>query len=160
MRLILEKPVGPEFKIIYPFWKDASKEKDERKTAYEIFDNHHPVIDLGMPENNKIYCGFDGIVVRCEWHKGMGNVIGVRNGNIIALYAHLNKFLINLGDKTKTGQNIAISGNTGAATIPDLPHLHFELRDLTRNSLKEMVFKPEFNKPIKQFQETFTYLIN
>src|SRR5260221_1337619 len=117
MKPILKSPVDKKFKIIYPFWKDASNEKDERKTAYLLFDSHHPGIDFGMPEDNKIYGSFDGIIVRREWHKGMGNVIGIRNGNIICIYAHLNKFLIKLGDKIKTGQNIAISGNTGAASL-------------------------------------------
>lgn len=156
---ILKRPVSNEFKISQAFWVDHAGDP-EYDWAYQVFDAHHPGVDFYMPKGSGIYNVFEGVVVRQEWHKGMGEVVGVRNGNIVAIYAHLGESLVKAGEVVPSGELIAKSGNTGVATKPDTPHLHFELRDLTRPQLKEMVFKPEFGKPMKRWRETFTYKIN
>ena len=125
---------------------------------YKVFDNKHPGVDFDLPEGTDVLASFEGIVVRCENHKGMGNTIGIRNGNILALYAHLSEILVKLGEKVKAGSLIGKSGNTGTATTS--PHLHFELRDLRFKELKEMVFKPEFEKEIQNYKFTFIYKVN
>ncbi len=125
---------------------------------YEIFDNKHCGVDFPIPVGTKVKASFSGIVVRIENHDGMGKVVGVRNGNIVALYAHLSDFYVNLGDIIHTGDLIGMSGCTGKACVA--PHLHFELRDISKSSLKEMVFDPPLEREIKQFIDTFDYVVN
>ncbi|MDZ7586889.1 MAG: M23 family metallopeptidase [Patescibacteria group bacterium] len=153
---VLERPVDNKFKV----WQRFGEIRPETTWAYAEFGGQHSGVDFYMPAGNKISCSFEGVVVRREWHQGMGNVVGVRNGNIVTLYAHLSKFEINLGEIVGGGDLVGLSGNTGAATLPDVPHLHFELRDLTRPILKEMIFEPEFGRSIKQWQDAFAYVVN
>jgi biotin carboxyl carrier protein len=49
-------------------------------------------------------------------------------GGVYAMYAHFQKgsLLVKPGDKVKTGQKLALLGNTGNANAP---HLHFQLMD-------------------------------
>jgi len=144
-------------KISLDFGFDASDDLS-LKGFYELFDNKHPGVDFDLPEGIDIFAAFEGIVVRVENHIGMGNTIGIRNGNILSLYAHLSKIEVNLGEIINSGQLIGESGNTGKATTS--PHLHFELRDLRYKVLKDMVFKPEFEMEINNFQDQFNYKIN
>jgi len=127
-------------------------------TFYTLFDNKHPGVDFDLSEGTDIFAAFEGIVVRSENHKGMGNTVGIRNGNILALYAHLSEIKVNLGQIVKVGELIGKSGNTGEATTS--PHLHFELRDLRFKKLNEMVFKPEFEKEISNYSPEFIYKVN
>lgn len=125
---------------------------------YKIFDNKHCGVDFPVPVGSKVKASFPGIVVRIENHPGMGNVVGIRNGNIVALYAHLSSVDLRMGEIVSTNKLIGLSGSTGSAC--PIPHLHFELRDLTKNSLKEMVFDPPFGKEALQFQDRFEYVVN
>lgn len=88
----------------------------------------------------------------------MGKVLGIRNGNIVSLYAHLSRVNVQKGDFVKQGDLIAFSGDTGKACLS--PHLHFELRDISKSSLKEMVFEPVFDQEITQHKNEFTYVVN
>jgi len=130
----------------------------ERRNFYNIFDNKHPGVDFDLPIGTEVLASFSGVVVRKETHSGMGKVIAVRNGNIVALYAHLKKFNVKFGEVVKTKHLIGYSGNTGSACLE--PHLHFELRNISKNTLPEMVFKPIFNKQIKQHEDSFIYKVN
>ncbi|NQS89447.1 M23 family metallopeptidase [Patescibacteria group bacterium] len=125
---------------------------------YTLFDNKHCGVDFEVPVGTTVYASFDGIVVQKEFHKGMGNVVGVRNGNIVALCAHLSEFSVDLGDIVFMGSLIGLSGSTGDAC--PTPHLHFEVRDISKKRLKDMVFDPPFGKEIKQYKTTFIYKVN
>lgn len=155
-----EKLIYPTEKIVIeqPFGLDNSKHPI-RKNFYTIFGNIHSGIDFSVPTGTKVYCSYSGIVVRREFHKkGMGNVIGIRNGNIVFLYAHLDKFNVKLGQIVKQGEVIGLSGKSGTAC--PTAHLHFELRDITQPTLKEMVFEPKFNQKLINFKNTFSYIVN
>lgn len=130
-----------ETAIDQPFGLDNSKHPI-RKDFYTAFGNIHSGVDFPITVGSKVYCSYSGIVVRREFHKGMGNVIGVRNGNIVFLYAHLDKFKVKLGQIIKQGALIGFAGKSGGA-CPE-PHLHFELRDISKLTLKEMIFEPKF----------------
>lgn len=154
--MILNYPTNSR-NISLEFGFDASNDP-ELSGFYKLFDNKHPGVDFDLPEGTNVNSSFDGIVVRNEFHQGMGNTLGIRNGNILALYAHLSEINVSMGAIVKKEELIAKSGNTGSASTS--PHLHFELRDLRFKILREMVFKPEFLVEIRNFQEEFTYKIN
>lgn len=143
--------------ISQPFGFDNTN-NPKRRYFYTIFDNKHPGVDFPVPIGTEVFASFSGIVVRREFHKGMGNVVSVRNGNIVVLYAHLSKFNVNLGEIIDTGQLIGYSGDTGAAC--NEPHLHFELRDISKTSLKDMVFEPIFGQECDYHKDEFVYVVN
>lgn len=154
--MIIKYPVK-DTTISQPYGRDTSDDPIY-KEFYKTFDYKHCGVDFDTKVGTEVYASFDGIVVRSENHEGMGNVIGIRNGNIVALYAHLSEIKVNLGQIISTGAFIGLSGATGKAC--PTPHLHFELRDITKPSLKEMVFEPIFEKEISQYVETFIYTVN
>jgi murein DD-endopeptidase MepM/ murein hydrolase activator NlpD len=143
--------------ISQPFGKDTSGDPVYSK-FYELFDYKHCGVDFPVSAGTEVFASFAGIVVRCENHSGMGNVVGVRNGNIVALYAHLSKISVQLGGDVEEGALIGNSGCSGNAC--PTPHLHFELRDISKPTLKEMVFDPPFNKDCGNYSDTFTYVVN
>jgi len=154
--MIIKYPVK-NMTISQPFGRDTTNDP-EYKTFYTIFDNKHCGVDFDVPSGTKVYASFAGIIVRNENHKGMGSVIGVRNGNIVSLYAHLSSNKVKVGDIIKEGDLIGISGDSGKACTK--PHLHFEVRDITKSSLKEMVFDPPFDQELTNYKEIFEYTVN
>lgn len=155
-----------KFKLEYPadrksvnhLFGVSSKGKSKYSGFYALFDDKHPGVDFTLSEGSEIENSYKGIVVRKEWHTGMGNIVGIRNGNIVFLYAHLSKIFVKLGQIIESGELIGLSGNTGLATTE--PHLHFEVRDITKNALKDMVFDPPFGKKIKELKSSFYYQID
>lgn len=128
-----------------------------RKNFYKVFGYKHPGIDFSVPVGTPVMACFPGIVVRKEIHKGMGMVIGIRNGNTVTLYAHLSRYKVSLGQIIKKGQIIGLSGNSGDAVTK--PHLHLEVRDITKPTLKEMVFEPPLGKKLR-IKDSFNYIVN
>lgn len=152
-------------KVIYPLPKSTvvqgfGVDNSGHKTLggfYTLFDNKHPGVDFKIQPGERIRCALPGIVVRREFHQGMGNVIGTRIGNIVVLYAHLTSFSHELGDVVDYNDEIGLSGNTGEATTG--PHLHFEMRDISKSPLKAMVFDPPFGKILSNYTEKFSYTV-
>ncbi len=149
---VLRYPV--QAAISQPFGNDATGQH----TFYELFENKHPGVDFNLPEGTPVNASFDGIIVRQENHRGMGNTVGIRNGSIVALYAHLSTIDTTIGSVVGAEHLIGMSGNTGQATFQ--PHLHFELRDLSQTTLPAMVFEPNFNQSIDRWQSHFTYTVH
>lgn len=58
-----------------------------------------------------------------------GIVVVIEHDDVWAIYAHLNRTDLNVGDRVKQGDHIGDSGNTGGASTGS--HLHFEI--LPRN---------------------------
>jgi murein DD-endopeptidase MepM/ murein hydrolase activator NlpD len=154
--MIIRYPVKDNT-ISQPFGRDASNDPIY-KEFYAAFDYKHCGVDFPLAVGTEVFASFAGIVVRSENHIGMGNVVGIRNGNIIALYAHLSKISVQLGEIVNEGILIGYSGDTGEAC--PTPHLHFELRDITKPTLKEMVFEPHFAEEVSQYVSTFKYIVN
>ena len=147
----LKKPV-----ISHSFGQDNTNEPI-KKDFYKLFENRHPGVDFVVSVGTQVFGSLPGIIVRKEFHKGMGNVLGIRNGNIVVLYAHLSEFKVELGKIIKIGEIVGLSGNSGDATTE--PHLHLEVRDITKSTLKDMVFDPPFEKKLK-IKPQFTYKVN
>ncbi|MEB8101058.1 phage tail tape measure protein [Staphylococcus xylosus] len=89
----------------------------------------HYGMDFGMLPNTNVYAVAGGKASRV-WHDyGGGNSIEIDLGNgLTNWYMHLNKQLVKQGQRVKTGDLIAKSGNTGAFTA-GTGHLHFQLND-------------------------------
>lgn len=82
----------------------------------------HAGVDLAAPIGTPVYTPFDGVVTYAGWMNGYGNTVMVTHGEIMTLYAHLDKYVVKVGQKVKAGELIAYVGNTGNSTGP---HLHW-----------------------------------
>lgn len=91
----------------------------------------HSGIDLKVNIGDTIYAAFDGKVrVRSYERGGYGYFLVVRHSNgLETVYGHLSGFIADINQNVKSGEPIALGGNTGRSTGP---HLHFETRFLGR----------------------------
>lgn len=88
--------------------------------------DHHFGIDILAPKDTPIASIADGTVISAEFNLETGNTISVQHANnIISTYKHNAELLKTVGEYVRSGEPIAIIGNTGTKT--DGAHLHFEL---------------------------------
>lgn len=91
----------------------------------------HSGQDFAVPIGTKVEAAHSGTVVKAGPNGGgdgpaYGNAIVIKHSNgKFSQYAHLSKINVNIGQHVKTGEKIALSGNTGNSSGP---HLHFEIR--------------------------------
>lgn len=86
----------------------------------------HYGTDIVSSENQVICATLGGTVILSEWTMSTGYVIQVQHdNNIVSVYKHNYKLLKEVGEIVRTGEAIAIFGNSGEQTTG--PHLHFEL---------------------------------
>jgi septal ring factor EnvC (AmiA/AmiB activator) len=73
-------------------------------------------IEISPPKNQGIVKAIHpGKVVVCDYLKGFGNVIIIDHGmSFHSIYGHCAEFLVKNGNLVKTGQPIAIAGDTGS----------------------------------------------
>lgn len=99
-----------------------------KKHPYHQANYQHQGIDFACAEGTIVLAAADGIiesVKKSELQAGEGNIVIIDHGNgYQTRYAHLGDILVRQGQQVKKGKNIAISGNTGASSMP---HLHFEV---------------------------------
>ncbi|WP_418893368.1 peptidoglycan DD-metalloendopeptidase family protein [Limibacterium fermenti] len=90
---------------------------------------YHYGIDLKAQTGDTIYAAFDGKVrVKQFERRGYGYYVVIRHINGLEIvYGHLSKFLVNENDFVRSGDPIALAGNTGRSFGS---HLHFETRFL------------------------------
>jgi murein DD-endopeptidase MepM/ murein hydrolase activator NlpD len=82
--------------------------------------------DIVAKEDEPIKCVFDGVVVISHWTSETGYVVGVQHANgVFSLYKHNSILFKNAGEYVRSGEVIAIIGNSGEFSSG--PHLHFEL---------------------------------
>ena len=82
--------------------------------------------DIVAKEDEPIKCVFDGVVVISHWTSETGYVIGVQHANgVFSLYKHNSILFKSVGEYVKSGEVIAVIGNSG--DLSSGPHLHFEL---------------------------------
>ncbi len=97
----------------------------------------HLAVDIKVPMNTPVYAVANGVVVKANNEpSGYGNNVVLRHDDVPSLendnitttyfsgYAHLNTFIVNVGDLVSKGQLIGYSGRSGTATTP---HLHFQI---------------------------------
>ena len=99
-------------------------------------DRKHPITHLVEFHNGVDLTASDGTPVRSPWsgkvkaanvsEKGGNQIIILHNNGYKTGYAHLQKGLVNIGDKVRKGKIFAYTGHTGKVTEP---HLHFTVTD-------------------------------
>ncbi|NDW19679.1 LysM peptidoglycan-binding domain-containing protein [Dysgonomonas sp. 216] len=89
----------------------------------------HHGIDLKVQTGDTIYATFDGKVRLCNFERrGYGYYVVLRHHNgLETVYGHLSKFLVSENDVVRSGDPIALGGNTGRSSGS---HLHWEFRFL------------------------------
>jgi murein DD-endopeptidase MepM/ murein hydrolase activator NlpD len=86
----------------------------------------HYGIDVLAPKNTAIKAAMDGYVFFSDWTQETGLTIGIQHtNNVITFYKHNSTLLKRVGSFVRSGEAVAIIGNTGELT--NGPHLHFEL---------------------------------
>ncbi|MBI5465115.1 M23 family metallopeptidase, partial [Candidatus Gottesmanbacteria bacterium] len=94
-------------------------------TQYPVW--YHLAVDIANSSAPAVTAADNGVIVLREclnWGYGCHIIIDHGNG-YQTLYAHLQAFYVNLGDRVSRGQSIGQMGSTGRSTGT---HLHFEVR--------------------------------
>jgi murein DD-endopeptidase MepM/ murein hydrolase activator NlpD len=86
----------------------------------------HYGIDIVAAPKESVVATLEGTVVFVGNDPNVGNVIEIQHKNgFVSVYKHNAVILKKIGGKVRTGEAIAIVGNTGELSSGD--HLHFEL---------------------------------
>lgn len=97
--------------------------------GYEInplVNQPHIGVDIAGENGTPVRATADGIVVFAGWTNNMGYVIILQHEfGFSSLYGHNERNLVDVLQKVKKGEVIALLGDTG--TISSGPHLHFEI---------------------------------
>ena len=93
--------------------------------GYNVEEKHYAV-DVVVAIDTPVKAVADGTIVLAEWTTQTGYVVIIDHGNgLISAYKHNASLTKKQGELVKSGEVIAISGNTGELSTG--PHLHFEL---------------------------------
>jgi murein DD-endopeptidase MepM/ murein hydrolase activator NlpD len=91
----------------------------------------HKGIDVPGPKDSKVIAYNDGEVIFVGVRNWYGKPVIVRQlDGRNALYAHMNKYVVSVGDTLRRGDHVGHVGRTGRATGY---HLHFEIIDEEKN---------------------------
>ncbi|MEV0226966.1 M23 family metallopeptidase [Streptomyces sp. NPDC050704] len=99
--------------------------------AGNLWSSTHSGQDFAVASGTKVFAAHGGTVVKAGGNgagdgPAYGNAVVIKHGNgTYSQYAHLSRVNVRAGQVVKTGQRIALSGNTGNSSGP---HLHFEIR--------------------------------
>jgi murein DD-endopeptidase MepM/ murein hydrolase activator NlpD len=86
---------------------------------------NHTGVDFAGKHGAEISAVADGVVTWSGDRYGYGVMIEINHGNGYSTrYAHNSENLVDVGDEVKKGQSVALMGETGRATGPNL---HFEV---------------------------------
>lgn len=107
-----------DFKFFLPLKGKVTDDFDVEKQHYGI--------DVSVAENQPVKATADGTIIFAEWTVETGYVIIIEHDyGVLSVYKHNSTLNKKQGDMVKTGEVIAMSGNTGEWTTG--PHLHFEI---------------------------------
>ncbi|MFZ1751518.1 MAG: M23 family metallopeptidase [Saprospiraceae bacterium] len=86
----------------------------------------HYGVDILAAKDTPIKSIMDGVVISADQTINTGHCIFIQHSkNLVSVYKHNSVLLVKTGDKIKTGQAVAIIGNSGEQSTG--PHLHFEM---------------------------------
>lgn len=115
-----------------PSISQGYKPKPFGKSDLETSHNHEG-IDIISKRGTPVIAAASGIVISSFYRPLFGNRIVLEHGKdknglfILSRYVHLDKRLVEKGDKVIRGQQIGTLGSTGLLA-GGFPHLHFEIR--------------------------------
>jgi len=123
---IKEKPSIGKVVLAWPIRGPITSGFGTRTHPFSGDKKFHCGLDIGAEEGTVVRSAGEGTVIFSGWKDAYGNLLVISHkNNFITIYAHNSKILVDLNEKIKKGQKIALSGSTGAVTGP---HLHFEIR--------------------------------
>ncbi len=86
----------------------------------------HTGIDIAAPRGTRIMAAVSGTVHDISYSEIYGNTIVLDHGaRFYTVYCHCDSIVATIGARIKSGETIALVGDTGLTTGP---HLHFEIR--------------------------------
>ena len=86
---------------------------------------NHRGVDFAGKSGAEVIAVADGVVTWSSSRYGYGELVEINHGNGYATrYAHNSENLVSVGDEVRKGQTVALMGETGRATGPNL---HFEV---------------------------------
>ena len=90
--------------------------------------------DFAVNLNTPVLATGDGVVTKAQYDSGWGRYVKIDHGyGYETIYAHLYKINVKKGQKTKRGDVLGKSGNSGRAAGF---HLHYEVHKNKKNSFK------------------------
>ena len=96
-----------------------------RKSPFTGLREKHEGWDIAARAGSQVRATADGVVVVAGREYGYGNMIEVDHGyGYITRYGHNSKHMVQVGDKVKRGDVVALVGSTGRITGP---HVHYEV---------------------------------
>jgi len=122
------KDTNPEWKGIFLMPLDSEIEGTfgKRSVINGMERSPHTGVDLRGNAGDPIRAVNNGKVILIADHFFTGNTVFVdHGGGIITMYCHLQKVLVNSGDRVDKGHVLGLVGATGRATGP---HLHWGMR--------------------------------
>lgn len=94
-------------------------------TSFNATEEHYGV-DVVAKKDELIKSTLDGTVIYVGFTPADGHIIHIQHeNNLISIYKHNSEVLKKMGEKVKSGEPIAVIGNSGETSKG--PHLHFEL---------------------------------
>ena len=86
---------------------------------------NHRGVDFAGKMGDEIFAVADGVVTWSSERYGFGQLVEINHGNGYSTrYAHNDENLVEVGEEVRKGQTVALMGETGRATGPNL---HFEV---------------------------------
>ncbi|MDH6224987.1 M23 family metallopeptidase [Streptomyces sp. MJP52] len=131
---VAPQAVAQAKKAVKPSWVDPVQHYKLSASFAQnggMWAHKHSGQDFAVPTGTKVFAAHEGTVVKAGgWGAGdgpaYGNAVVIKHDNgTYSQYAHLSKVQVRVGEKVNTGEQIALSGNTGNSSGP---HLHFEIR--------------------------------
>lgn len=93
--------------------------------GYDVASGHFGT-DIAVPEGTPVRSIGDGYVIFSDWTQEGGHALAIQHGQgYVSVYKHNLRLTKRVGERVRSREIIAISGNSGEVTTG--PHLHFEL---------------------------------
>lgn len=119
----LSERVMPSGRPVEEGW--LSSKFGKRNDPFTGKQEYHKGLDFAGKKGSEILAVGDGVVVWAGERSGYGNMLELNHGNgYVTRYGHNQRHLVEIGEKVKKGQQIALMGSSGRSTGP---HVHFEV---------------------------------
>ncbi len=97
----------------------------QRRDPFTGRHQQHYGVDIANMSGTSVHATADGVVSCSSSDNDYGRLLEIDHGNgYVTRYGHLQKSLVQVGQKVKRGQEVALMGSTGRSTSP---HLHYEV---------------------------------